>query len=200
MKGRTNELHNGDRHSLDRHVSSEAVSPADGGVGISRVHDAHGGLCSPGDQHDSGLPAETIAESADRARPGGAEPNPAILQRIPRDACTPPAISTLAGKLCPNLQECLRATVTSKGKPRAGGDLKIVAAGQFYRVVLTMPEEGKTISCLVADFLDCFKAMEAAITDPAPAWVPASSFALKRRQMKRPQEDKDGLTTRPDPW
>jgi hypothetical protein len=122
------------------------------------------------------------------------------VARIPRSALSPPPSSPAFRRLYPAVEECLRCIVTSKGKPRAGAEVKILAKGQWYVATLIMPEEGKQIAVTLDDPGRLWEALERAMTDEAPAWVPCSSFARKRALIKIKDDTAKDLTTRDDPW
>lgn len=95
-----------------------------------------------------------------------------------------------ASKRWPTVQLCMRATLTTNGQPRAGGEVKTVAAGPNYVTTLTMPEEGRMLRVAHEALSAAWDALELALRDRPIPWVQCSDFAKRRAKIKQKPENR----------
>ena len=183
---------NGTRSSqrLDKPREQQGVQPASTGMGIDR----RGLLATGPGETQYGVSGEGLPGTPD-LRPdhhsAGDSPSiQAILERVRRDASLPPPVDLVASKKWPILQECLRVVRTKEDKPRAGGELRLVASGSNYRLTLIMPEEGVQVTCVTNALSKSWDELEMTLQlEPVP-WVECSDYALKRARRRNDKEEK----------
>ncbi len=91
----------------------------------------------------------------------------------------------------PNI--CMKLLVCKDGSPRAGGDVKTVAAGPNYVTTLTMPEEGRMLKVTHDKLSKAWDALERALSHRPIPWVQCSDFARRRAKIKQKKENKNLL-------
>lgn len=165
------------------------VSTGDGGVPNSGGDIRVAGRVSENRQRDE-QPGTIPGSSIDGfSKTGHAKRN--ILARIEADTRRGPEYDSDAAERWPVIQECLSCTLTEKGLPRAGGEIKTVAMGCNYRTSLVMPEEGVQVSVVHNALSKAWDALEHVLClEPVP-WVECSEFATRRaKQRGKKKEEK----------
>ena len=114
-----------------------------------------------------------------------------FIERIGRDASQPPPLDPVMEKRFPVLQECMRCTRDSKGRPRAGGEVKTVASGINYKTSLVMPEEGVQVQVVHGNLSEAWEALEGLLSQEPVPWIECSEFATRRAKQKGKKEEKN---------
>ena len=114
----------------------------------------------------------------------GSTPRRSIFESMLRSAGRAPTVKAITSREWPNLTECMCTVKTTDGKPRAGGEIKIVAVGARFRATMVMPEEGLQLSVITDDFGAALSALELAMQGEDAPWVECSTYALRRAKRR----------------